>query len=81
MMRKMMSILTMITINKTVTHMIQKEQILEIWLTNNRIKNWDITAPIKIKTEMLSFCQNMLKKLLKIIMLAIARNFRQTIDN
>jgi hypothetical protein len=81
MMRKMMSILTMITINKTVTHMIQKEQILEIWLTNNKIKNWDITAQIKIKTEMLSFCQNMLKKLLKIIMLAIARNFRQTIDN
>lgn len=77
----MMSILTMITINKTVTHMIQKEQILKILLASNKIKNWDIAAPIKIKTVMLSFCQNMLKKLLKIIMLAIAKNFRKTIDN
>ena len=76
-----MSILTMITINKTVTHMIQKEQILKIFLARNKIKNKDIAAPIKIKTVMLSFCQNMLKKLLKIIMLAIAKNFRKTIDN
>ena len=52
----------MITINKIVIHLIQKDQISEIMLANNKKKIWDIAVQIKIKIIILNFCQNMLRK-------------------
>ena len=74
-----MSILTMITINKIVIHLIQKDQISEIMLANNKKKIWDIAVQIKIKIIILNFCQNMLRKFWK-IMLATMKTFIQIID-
>lgn len=42
--------------------MIQKHQILENFLANNKIKNQYMKEEIKIKTIILNFYQNMVKK-------------------